>query len=389
MKKPLYAALFLLGLFLFISPVLQADEAVETTVDDYDIIYFYEPLCSDCQTVEQSGVLEQLETEGYDLLQVNVDESDMEAVTLFTSFLTTYDTDESYPIVFAGEDVYAGANTIIQAVENGEIQASSHADFLEIQEPLTLEGWSGFFTVLVAGLLDGINPCAIGMLLMFVSMIGFLKSKRLMVLVSTAYISGVLLTYFAVGFGILQFLGSAFMQSVLVDIGHILYIIFGVLAFLLFLITFYDFIVTKRSQYAKVKNQLPSKIRQFNQRVMKRMTAVLQDENPSLKRKINIFLIPFFIGIVIGVTEAACTGQIYFFVLVGLNTVNPTLGIIYLIIFNLLFALPLFVIAFTAIRIKNVTAIANFVNARLPLIKILTALFFLGMAIFFFVYALL
>ncbi len=384
MRRLVFSALFLIGLFLFIQPTLVGQSSYE----EYDMVYFYAPLCMDCQAVENSGVLDSLEDEGYTIMWVHVDESDMESVTMFTSFLTTYGSDDDYPIIFAGEDYYSGIDGIIDAYENGEIQQSTQTDFPDIQEPLTLEGWQGFATVIVAGLLDGINPCAIGMLLMFVSMIGFLQSKRLMFIVSAAYISGVLLTYFSVGFGILQFLGSAFMQSVLVDIGYILYIVFGVLATLLFMITFYDFLVSRSAHFEKVKNQLPSGVRKFNERFMRKLTDILKDETPSAKRKLYIFLIPFIIGVVVGITEAACTGQIYFFVLVGLNTVNPTLGIVYLIIFNLLFALPLFIIAFVAIRSKNVMAISNFVTDHLSLVKLLTALFFAAMAVFFFTYAL-
>ncbi len=378
--KLIMVAVFLIALFPF-SIVAQSNE------EYHEVVYFYEPRCLSCFEVEEYGVLDKLESEGIPVRWVHVDENDMDSVYLFTSFLSTYGSTDDYPIIFAGNEYYAGASTIIAAYENGDIQTSALNPLREVSEPLRLEGWSGFITVIVAGLLDGVNPCAIAMLLMFISLLGFLKSKRLLIIVSSAYIGGVLLMYFAIGFGILRFLSSAFMTRVLAEIGQFLYVGFGILAVFLFLITFYDFLVTRNEQYDKVKNQLPSRIKNFNRKIMERFTTLLKDDTPSVKKQIYIFLIPFFIGLIVGFTEAACTGQIYFFILVGLHTVNPALSTLYLIIFNLLFVLPLIIIALIAIKSKNVMAVSNFVREHLSLIKILTALFFLAMAIFFFAYA--
>jgi len=352
-----------------------------------EVIYFYEPRCLSCFEVEESGVLDQLEDEGIPVRRVHVDENDFESVYLFTAFLSSYGSNDDYPIVFAGDDYYAGASTIIEGVENGSIQESALNPLRTVSEPASLEGWSGFLTVIVAGLLDGVNPCAIAMLLMFISILSFMKSKKMLLIVSFAYIFGVLITYFLVGFGLLQFLATPTVTRFMAELGQLLYIIFAVMAFLLFLITFYDFLVTKNEDYDKVKNQLPSKIKRFNKNLMEKFTSVLKDENPSFKKTVNTFFIPFVIGVIVGFTEAACTGQIYFFILVGLHTVNPALGFVYLVIFNLLFILPLVVIAIIAVRSKNIMAVSNFFRENLSTIKLLTALFFLAMAIFFFAYA--
>ncbi len=384
MKQKILFVLFSLTVIISLIPVtfLAQDN------DDYhEVIYFYEPRCLTCFEVTESGVLDDLETQGIPVRQVHVDENDFESVYLFTAFLSTYGSDDDYPIVFAGDDFYAGANAIINGVEDGDIQQSALNPLRDVSEPASLEGWSGFLTVIVAGLLDGVNPCAIAMLLMFISILGFMKSKKMLMIVSISYILGVLLTYFFVGFGLLQFLATPTVTQFMASLGQILYIIFAVMATLLFLVTFYDYIVTKNEDYEKVKNQLPSKIKRFNKNLMEKFTTVLKDENPSFKKTLNTFFIPFIIGVIVGFTEAACTGQIYFFILVGLHTVNPALGLIYLIIFNLLFILPLIIIAIIAVRSKNVMAVSNFFREHLSTIKLLTALFFLAMAIFFFAYA--
>ena len=383
--KMLVMKLFV-GFFLLVA-LFPLSLAASENEDYHEVIYFHEPRCLSCLEVEESGVLSALEEDGVPVRWVHVDEQDFDSVYMFTAFLSTYGSDDDYPIIFAGDDYYAGASTIIEAYESGAIHESARNPLREVSEPVSLRGWGGLVTVLVAGLLDGVNPCAIAMLLMFISILGFMKSKKMLMIVSASYIGGVLITYFLVGFGLLRFLSSAFMTNVLAQIGDVLYMGFGALAVFLFLITFYDFWVTRQEAYDKVKNQLPSRIKEFNRRIMERLTEVLKDENPSVKKTFYTFSIPFLIGIIVGVTEAACTGQIYFFILVGLHTINPTLGIIYLIIFNLLFILPLIIIAIVAIRSKNVMAVSNFFRENLSLIKILTALFFLGMAVFFFAYA--
>ncbi len=375
----------LILLFSFTSMPTSAD----TVEDAHEIVYFYDPLCSDCLIVEESGVLDQLIADGYQLTRIRVSRSDTMNYYLFLSYLETYDVDGTYPLLFAGEDYYQMSADIIAGYESGDIQASAQNPLKELVDPDVefLRGWQGLLIVIVAGLLDGINPCAIAMLLMFISILSFLKSKKILLVVSMAYISGILVTYFFIGFGMLTFLGTDFMQNLIDDLGHIIYFIFGLLALFFFAITFYDYWVTRDEQYEKVKNQLPERLRNFNKRIMDRFSNLIKTEDKSLKQKLYIFVIPFIIGAIIGVTEAACTGQIYFFILFLIDTVDPVRGTIYLGIFNLLFVLPLILIAIIAILSKNIMGVSNFVREHLSLIKLFTSIFFLLMMVFFFLYA--
>jgi cytochrome c biogenesis protein CcdA len=116
---------------------------------------------------------------------------------------------------------------------------------------------------------------------------------------------------------------------------------------------------------------------------MKRFSSIIEDEKNSLKRTLYIGVIPFIIGIVIGITEAACTGQIYLMILLSIRTSEPLLGTSYLLVFNLMFILPLIVIAVVAVQTKNVMGVSDFFRRKMPLIKLLTSLFFIIMAIYF------
>lgn len=347
------------------------------------IVYFYHPQCSGCEAVEEAGVVDALEAEGINIIKYNTGNDD--EAKRFLAYNETYEVpdDERYtPIMFAGSKHFSSSNTIIDAYNDRTLQANANDPLLDVPDEFqTLEGWSGLLKVIGSGLLDGINPCAIAMLLMFISMIGFLKDRRTLIFVATSYILGIFMTYFAIGIGLFWVM-SAF-QSTLNTFSHILYGLFALLALILFVMTFKDFLVTKNEEYGKVKNQLPSGIKRWNQKIMKRFSSIIEDEKNSLKRTLYIGVIPFIIGIVIGITEAACTGQIYLMILLSIRTSEPLLGTSYLLVFNLMFILPLIVIAVVAVQTKNVMGVSDFFRRKMPLIKLLTSLFFIIMAIYF------
>lgn len=65
------------------------------------------------------------------------------------------------------------------------------------------------FTVLAAGLVDGLNPCAFATIVFFISYLAFVGRRRRELLASGAVFAlGVFLTYLGVGFGLLKFLDS-------------------------------------------------------------------------------------------------------------------------------------------------------------------------------------
>lgn len=353
--------------------------------DDHEptVVYFYHPQCGGCLEVEQAGVVDGLENEGIDIIKYNTGDED--EAKRFLAFNETYAVpeDERYtPLMFAGETYYSSANTIIAAYENDDLQTEASVPLLDVPDGFqSLEGLGGLLRVIGAGLLDGINPCAIAMLLMFISMIGFLKNTKTLIFVATSYILGIFITYFTIGVGLFWVM-SAF-QSTLNTFSHIIYAIFALLAFILFILTFRDFLVTRNEEYGKVKNQLPSSIKRWNQNLMKRFSAIIETEENSTKRIFYIGIIPFIIGIVIGITEAACTGQIYLMILLSIRTSEPFVGTLYLLVFNLMFILPLIIIAIIAVMSKNVMGVSDFFREKLPLIKLLTSLFFILMALYF------
>jgi len=348
----------------------------------YPVAYFYHPRCASCREIEDRGYIDELESqvevERYDI-------ADEENHELLLSYLHVYESDESYPIVFAGEDYYFDIDEIGSAVEDGSIAESARDPLLDVEgvapeDLMDLDGFAGFIRVVIAGLIDGINPCAIAMLLMFLSMVAFVKSRKALLLISVSYIAGIFLTYLTIGLFLLEALRRlTFIEWLATG----LYAAFALLSLVLFLVTFRDFLATRRNDYGNVRNQLPSRLRRFNERFMSALTAVVRREEHPFKRTAYLIFVPFLIGVVIGLTEAVCTGQIYLVVLFSIRTVSPALGRFYLVIFNLLFILPLILIAIAAVRSRDILSISAFVRRRMPLVKLLTSLFFFAMMIYF------
>lgn len=169
--------------------------------------------------------------------------------------------------------------------------------------------------VLINGLIDSFNPCAIGVLLLYVSIILTLgASRRQLVAFGVFYLLSMYITYFLIGLGILH----AF---------HLFGIhnFFGwAAAFLVLVIGLYQL-----KEYFWPRLYIPVLTPFFGAcRV------------PRWDRKITI-ISALVLGFFVGLCEFPCTGAIYL-ATVALLSANTTFwqGIGYLLIYNLMFILP-------------------------------------------------
>lgn len=369
----------MLLLFSVVSPI-------SINANDPEIVYIDQDGCLDCQAVKDSGILEALENEGITVTIYDVYENPVIA----DAYAWAYGIEggSAAPVVFAGDVYFKGNEAIIDAYNEGLIQSNALNPLRSIEdyEPREYSFLTGLGLIIIAGLLDGVNPCAIAMLLMFISMVGFTKNRRILATISISYIGAIFVTYFLIGLGFLSLLGLS--RNTFVNFSYFLYGGFAILCLFLFVITFYDFIVTRNQEFGKVKNQLPKVVQAFNKKVMARFTEVIHDEEGGFKQALLIVFVPMILGVIVGITEAACTGQIYIAVLASIQSnsgggaLSPT-EMIYILVFNLMFVVPLILIALTAVKAKSIMGVSNFIRERMPLIKLLTSIFFILMAIYF------
>ena len=188
----------------------------------------------------------------------------------------------------------------------------------------------GVFTIVAAGLADGVNPCAFAVVVFFVSYLAYLGRKRREIMfVGVSFILAVFLTYLLVGVGILLFVRKIeaypFMSSAVRIVIAGLAIAFGS-------VSLYDYYLFKKRGAKAMKLQLPRALKW-------RLHAIIR------KTRKTAFIIPFAfaIGIIISLFELGCTGQIYLPTIAYVME-EPGLqaqAFLYLIIYNLMFILPL------------------------------------------------
>lgn len=354
-----------------------ADEFDNQSVD---AVYFASNFCDVCLQLAEDGVIEMLEDDGYIIQKYYIDE-DPDYIDLLRDYQYTYDiplANNQVPVLFVGSNYFVGRTAIRDGILNNEVQLIMDSESLLPLEAAIPSDFSLIYLILL-GLVDGINPCAIAMLLMFISLLSFTTKKRILLMVSFTFISAIFISYFLFGTILYRFLSEFSTGSFLVrSVPWIIIVIAG----FLFLLNFYDFIVTTRQRYDKVKNQLPKGIQKFNRKMMAAFTKKLEEGSPTL------YLITFAIGIIISFTEFLCTGQAYFTAILHLIHYTNFIGrgVILLLFYNLIFVLPLIVIAFIAVKTQSIASVSAFMRERLNLIKLFTALVFLAIFLYYLIF---
>ena len=197
-------------------------------------------------------------------------------------------------------------------------------------------------TVLVAGVVDGINPCAFTVLLLFVTALtstlqageANVKAMRGRLLsMGGIYIAAVFLTYLALGVGLLKSLDFFTRQHVPARFGALLAILFG-------LWMLKDYFLPEVGW----RLQTPARVGIVARQMGKKATL------PAL----------IVGGFLIGLCTVPCSGAVYLGVL-SLLALQPTalLGYAYLLLYNVVFILPLIVILIAASARPTLNRVAH------------------------------
>ena len=226
----------------------------------------------------------------------------------------------------------------------------------------------GPLAIIAAGVVDGINPCAFATIILFISYLSLIGRKgREIIYVGVAFTTAVFLTYFLVGLGAFRFIQSLSAFSIL---SRILYILIAALAFVLGVLSLYDFIRARRGKAKEMFLQLPGVLKD---RIHKTIKGKARTER---------FIIAAFVtGVVVSLLELACTGQVYLPTLcfvVGVPELRKN-AISYLVLYNLMFILPLAVIFTVAFFGTTFTSLAKVLQRHVALIKLLTSILFFGL----------
>jgi glutaredoxin len=226
----------------------------------------------------------------------------------------------------------------------------------------------GPFAVIAAGLVDGINPCAFATIIFFMSYLSLVGRKgRELIYVGIAFTVAVFLTYFLVGLGVFKFIQSLSMFALF---SRILYMLIAVLAFVLGVLSLYDFIKARRGEIKEIVLQLPKFLKQRIHKTIREKT-----------RTEKFVLAAFIAGGVVSLLELACTGQVYLPTLcfvVGVPELR-TNALFYLVLYNVMFIIPLTAIFGLTYFGTTSASLANVMQKHIALIKLLTSILFFGL----------
>jgi cytochrome c biogenesis protein CcdA/glutaredoxin len=227
----------------------------------------------------------------------------------------------------------------------------------------------GILTILSAGLLDGINPCAFATLIFFISYLTFVGRKRREILwVGIGFSAAVFTTYLLIGFGILSFIQHF---SFLPLFSRVVYILTIAFALVLGILSLYDYIQLKRGRPSEMRLQLPDFLR-------KRIHQTIREESKSTR----YFLAAIAAGFIVSLLEFTCTGQVYLPTILFVTNI-PSLrssAASYLVLYNLMFIIPLLIIF--GIVYWGVTSeqLAFFLQKKASSIKLYTSFLFFILA---------
>ena len=359
----------------------EEEEKTEVARETLKIIYFFKPGCAECD--KASRLLETLKAD-FPLLEterhnINETRSTLLNQALCARFNVPSADHNIAPAFFTQAGFLIRDDLTPQAVgkllsstmdmpqddawaDVGEPEIAKAKDKVEEKyKSLTLP------VVLLAGLIDGVNPCAFATIIFFLSYLQIARrSPREMLMVGVAFISAVFLAYFLAGLALHSILEQ--MTDKISGIKPYLDWGFAGLALVAALISFRDAAKARAGKLDEMSLTLP---------------AFLKDRIRGVVRtgaKARRFVIAAFVaGILISFLELACTGQVYAPIIYSIQQ-GKLDAVAWLLAYNLAFITPLIVIIAMAFTGMSNKALIDFQTRHTFSVKIALGLIFLALA---------
>jgi len=372
------------------APLARAIPTASADADSTPIIYYYTEGCSECRAVEQ--YLEVLSTTYGFYLYRKVDSLDGAGAKVRSALDTAYGVPEAQrgvaPTIFVGDRVFLREPAIKagleQALKSSTPELRQH--LLEAEaaaenggggEPADLFKTFSVLTVIGAGLLDGVNPCAFATLIFFISyLIMRSKARRDILFVGLAFAAGVFLAYLAAGMGLYQFVSRV---PWFFALSKWFYLAIGIFAAVIAVLSVRDAWRARHGDLGDMTLQLPERNKGM-------IHTLIRGQARTGFVATSAFLVAFPVSLF----EFMCTGQTYLptIVLIFSQNVLKQRAALFMVIYNLLFILPLVVI--TVIAYLGVTSdhLVTWLKRNAAPVKAATAVLFVALAGFLIVRAL-
>ena len=411
--KYFFAILFI---FTIYTTSLAVDSSSSAENMDIKLIYFYKPGCIKCIIIKKQLKILAKSYAFLNIKEYNIKET--ESLELAVSLIDELSIPEKdyfrTPMIILGDNYYTYNNFSINKIRNDivNLQKSFNKKQVHINsnlipcmvESLTLtdKGYNrsklglnilskqdknssvrnnsvivnkfnsfSVITIILAGLIDGVNPCAFAILIFFLSYLKIARRTiKQLITVGVVYTSVVFLTYLLIGLGFFHTLKSVAEEYQF--IAYAVYFASGLIALIFAVLSFWDIWMISQGHFNKVKIQLST-------RTKKKVHKLIRNQSR------GVYVIIGVIVVAIGVSflELGCTGQIYLPVLSYIlqqNIINYK-AVILLLLYNFAFIFPLIIIFIMFILGLSHERFLKFFQNNLIKIKLITGLLFLCLGI--------
>ena len=346
-----------------------------------DVYVFTSPTCGHCLQFKRE-FYPKLKKEFKDKVNfIDIDTSDGKGNLQLRELALKYDLEYyGVPCLIAGDHCLIGYPDEIKDFAEQAIQEAIDENIATktIEEVDSKAAFKNFTltAIIINGLIDGINPCAFAVIVFLVSFLTIYRyDKKEVILIGSSYCLAVFITYILLGLGLFK---ALYALSVFQTFIKIFYIVTAGVCIVLFILSVYDFLV-----YLKTKNSkemLLTLSTNLKIRINKIIGFFLRGKEHST---IGLIIASLAVGFSVSLVEAVCTGQVYIPTIV-LIMKDPALRLqawAYLLLYNVMFILPLLsVFVLCAAGIKS-EGINNFFKKHLAIAKLCLSLVFLGLAI--------
>ncbi len=366
-------------------------ETMELSSKRIYLAYFYRKQCRECERVNYE--LEYLKNKYPNLLVKSFNVEIHENKELNEALCDLYGVSENRrlitPMIFIGQEFLVKKEITDKKLRDIITKYTSTGTKIPWEEVEKIMGKArssirkrfskmGIFTVLSAGLIDGVNPCAVATIVFFITFLSFIGRKaEEILLVGITFTCVVFIVYFLIGIGLFRFLVIFEFTSI---IGKVIFSVAAMLAIIFGILSVYDYFKIRRGIFEEVKLQLPRSLK-------KRIHAMIR-ERMTMK---NYILAAGIIGLLVSISEFICTGQVYFPTIIFMTEV-PHLrnkALVYLFSYNLAFIVPLVIVFGATYKGMRSEVLNHFWRRHIKTAKLVTSiLFFLlaGLLIFYIFY---
>ena len=380
----------LIGVCMIGVPVRAVEQTTPPSATSVPLVYYYTVGCSECRAVEEYlGAL----SKKYDFyVYKKVDALDSTGAKVRSALDTSYGVPDAQrgiaPTIFVGDKVFLRESAIKTGLEQA-LKSSTPAlrqHLMDAEGAAEKSGGSvptnvfktfSVLTVIGAGLLDGINPCAFATLIFFISyLIMRSKSRRDILFVGLAFALGVFIAYLAAGLGLYQLVSRA---TWFFALSKWFYLAIGIFAGVIAVLSVRDAWHARHGDLGDMTLQLPERNKDMIHKLIRNQA-----------RTGFVATSAFLVAFPVSLFEFMCTGQTYLptIVLIFSQSVLKQRAALLLVVYNLLFVLPLVLI--TVIAYLGVTSdhLVTWLKRNAAPVKAATAVLFVALAGFLIVRAL-